>query len=333
MLNVYLTIDVELWSPGWQLGPDALSIAFNTYILGKTAAGEFGLKYQLDIINDAGLNAVCFIEPLFTKASGLAYLTEIVDICQQGGNEIQLHAHPEWLKHAAPDFNGIDFSERYLLSQFNQQEQYEIITEAKDILAGVINHKLSAFRAGSFAANADTLAALSQAGILIDSSFNPSMPSPDHGFTKSADAVNAPFCLGGVTEIPMTVYKTHNNSLRHTQIAACTYKELQTLLLKSFEAGHSDVIILSHSAELLDGSRSRKDARNINTLRKLVAFIAANPDKFSCKVFNDISPAADMTLADHRPIALGIGYSIHRAIEKTTGLIHSRLSHYTEQYK
>jgi hypothetical protein len=324
MLNVYLTIDVEIWSPGWELDTDSLKRAFETYILGKTNDGEFGLKYQLDIINDAGLTAVCFVEPLFTKATGTAYLRQIVDICSKRGNEIQLHAHPEWLKHAAADFQGIDFSERYLLSQFTRQEQYQIIAEARDILATVTDSGITAFRAGSFAANIDTLAALNQAGIKLDSSYNASMPSPDHGFTQANNAVNAPFCRGGVTEIPMTVYRTHNNSLRHTQIAACTFKELKSLLLKSFDSGHTDVVILSHSAELLDGSRSRKDPRNIETLTKLVSFIAANPDKFRCKVFNDITQAKETPPAAIPTIKLGLGYTMHRVIEKTTWLIQSK---------
>ena len=324
MLNVYLTIDVELWSPGWQLGPDALSNAFDTYILGKTENGNYGLQYQLDIINDAGLTAVCFVEPLFTKAAGTGYLSQIVDICRQRGNEIQLHAHPEWLKHAAPDFKGIDFSERYLLSQFSQQEQCEIITEARDILASVTDCKISAFRAGSFAANTATLAALSQAGIALDSSYNPSMPSPDNGFTEECHAANARFRQADVTEIPMTVYKTHNNTLRHSQLAACTFKELRSLLLKSYQAGHSDFVILSHSAELLDGSRRRKDPGNIATLVKLVAFIAANQDKFRCKLFNEIiNTDADLPAA--KPLVkLGVNYSLHRAVAKITRLIQAR---------
>lgn len=324
MLNVYLTIDVELWSPGWKLDSDALKKAFDTYILGKTASGNFGLQYQLDIINDAGLTAVCFIEPLFTKATGTDYLHQIVNICRRRGNEIQLHAHPEWLKHAAADFHGIDFSERYLLSQFNQLEQYQIISEAKDILTSVTENDITAFRAGSFAANTTTLTALNLAGIKLDSSYNPSMPSPDNGFTERENPINARFRQAGVTEIPMTVYKTHNNSLRHTQLAACTFKELSSLLLKSHEAGHSDFVILSHSAELLDGSRSKKDLRNIGTLIKLVTFIADNPDKFKCKLFNEINTNDKILPAAKPPVKLGAYYSLYRAVEKMARLIQSR---------
>ena len=83
-------------------------------------------------------------------------------------------------------------------------------------------------------------------------------------------------------------------------------------------------MILSHSAELLDGSRRRKDPGNIATLVKLVAFIAANQDKFRCKLFNEIiNTDADLPAA--KPLVkLGVNYSLHRAVAKITRLIQAR---------
>lgn len=314
MLNIYFTIDVEVWSPGWKLDKASLQSAYNTYIVGKTPQGEYGLDFQLSILNDAGLKAVCFVEPLFSKAAGKDFLINIVEKCAKGGNDIQLHAHPEWLKHGCPEFKNIDFSNRYLLNQFTLDEQFEIIKEAKSLLASASGKNIQAFRAGSFCANADTLQALRMNDILIDSSYNPSMAVFDHGFNQNKDSFNATFEQNGVLELPMTVYHTYNNSLRHAQLTACTFSEMKALLLKAYNAGYTDFVILSHSVELLDRSRRKADRNNIKNLKSLVQFIVNNSDKFRC---TDMSSLSCNNIAKQKSLQLNFAYSLHRALEKS----------------
>lgn len=321
MLNVYLTIDVEVWSPHWRLEPAALQQAYDTYILGRTAKGDFGLPYQLDVMNSANLTAVCFVEPLFSKVAGQHYLADIIKLCQLGSNDIQLHAHPEWLKHGVSDFQQIDFSQRYLLSEFTLSEQRLIIAEAKRLLEQETNRPVAAFRAGSFSANANTLIALQQLGIAIDSSFNLSMPTDQHGFLYHSNQPNAIFLQQDVVEYPMTVYKTYNNSLRHAQLAACTFQELKALLEHALKTGQRDFVILSHSVEMLDGARKSVDKGTLDTFLRTVEFLQRQPDKYACQSF---SATAQPLLQSQELTKLHAGYTLHRTLSKVIHQLSSK---------
>lgn len=316
MLNVYLTIDVEVWSSGWKCDSESLQQAYQKYIVGRTRKGDFGLAYQLGVINSANLAAVCFVEPLFSKVAGDNYLSDIINICRSGNNDIQLHAHPEWLRYGFGDFRQIDFDGRYVLSQFNFEEQLLIIAEAKRLLERHTKQAVGAFRAGGFSANLTTLKALHQLGIAIDSSFNFSMPVLRHGFVHHPTCPNSVFKQHGVLEYPMTVYRTHNNTLRHAQLAACTFQELKKLLEQAYATKQRDFVILSHSVEMLDGARRSVDRGILSTFLRLIDFLHHQPEKYACKVFSEhnvdsvpYSSVAELT-------RLHAGYTLHRVLRK-----------------
>src|SRR5262245_45849922 len=104
MLDVFLTVDTELWpfSRGWPTVPLApehrdFTREIDFYFHGNTRKGEFGVPYQLECLKQHGLRATYFVESLFASAVGMQPLREIVSVIHQAGQEVQLHAHPEWL--------------------------------------------------------------------------------------------------------------------------------------------------------------------------------------------------------------------------------------------
>jgi hypothetical protein len=99
MLNVFITVDTEVYPllPNWRETGLAGDIARD--FDGQTSKGDFGLRYQLQMLNEYGLKAVYFVEPLFASAVGLEPLRKVVDLISKYGHEVQLHIHPEWLEH------------------------------------------------------------------------------------------------------------------------------------------------------------------------------------------------------------------------------------------
>ena len=91
MLDVFFTIDVEVWCDGWKDIDRRFPAAFKRYIYGPN--GRHGLPDQLRRLSDHGLKAVCFVEPLFAGRFGQAPLTEIVSMIEGSGHEAQLHLH------------------------------------------------------------------------------------------------------------------------------------------------------------------------------------------------------------------------------------------------
>ena len=70
MMDVFLTVDVEVWCDGWDDIDAKFPDAFQRYIYGPTSRGDYGLPYQLRQLQDHGLTGVFFVEPLFSTRFG-----------------------------------------------------------------------------------------------------------------------------------------------------------------------------------------------------------------------------------------------------------------------
>ncbi|MDQ6679954.1 MAG: polysaccharide deacetylase, partial [Pseudomonadota bacterium] len=151
--------------------------------------------------------------------------------------------------------------------------------------------EIDAFRAGSFGFNRDTLLALARLGIPIDSSYNATAFGLNSGVLPGTTIVDAVRC-DGVTEYPMTVFSDGTGSLRHTQLTACSYRELEGLLWQALEAGRDSFVILSHSFELLNRAMDRPDDLVVKRFRKLCWFLDQNRDSFCVRGFSGLRPEA-----------------------------------------
>ena len=60
-MKVYLTIDTEVWCNGWEAIDDQFPLAFQRYVYGRSAHGDFALPKTLEILNRFGLTAVFFV--------------------------------------------------------------------------------------------------------------------------------------------------------------------------------------------------------------------------------------------------------------------------------
>lgn len=290
MLDVFLTIDVEVWCNGWRNIDERFTSAFDRYIYGTTPQGQFGLPYQLKVMNDHGLTSVCFIEPLFSGRFGQQPLDEIVGIVCEAGHEPQLHMHPEWVDEArTPLLEGMT-GKRPNMRDYSVAEQTSLIAIGRQMLARAGAPGVNAFRAGSFGFNRDTLEALAANGIMYDSSYNTTLLGSTSG-VRPGESVWWPFECSGVFEYPMTVFDDGTRKLRHTQLTACSFSEMEKLLWDALEAGYTSFVILSHSFELLNGgSRDRSDPVAINRFRKLCAFLGKNRDSFCVRGFQGMEP-------------------------------------------
>ena len=288
MLNVFFTIDVEVWCNGWKNIDDRFANSFDRYIHGTTPQGSFGLPYQFQVMNDHGLTSVCFVEPLFSARFGQAPLDEIVGLVNEAGHETQLHLHPEWVDEArTPLLEGVT-RKRPNLRDYSVAEQTSLIASGLEMLARAGAPQVNALRAGGFGFNRDTLDALAANAVPFDSSYNATMHGPESG-VRPGELAWAPFECAGVQEYPMSVFDDGTGTLRHVQLTACSLSEMEHLLWQALETGHSSLVILSHSFELLNGgSRDRSDPVAIRRFRKLCAFLDRHRDVFKVRGFQGL---------------------------------------------
>lgn len=289
MLNVFFTVDVEIWCDGWLGIDEKFPSAFRKYIYGPTARGNFGLPYQLDVLTDHGLTGVFFVEPLFSTRFGSQPLAEVVGLLRDKAQEVQLHLHTEWVDESKQPLLENIHTKRQHLRFFSAEEQAILIAAGRGLLNNAGAGDINAFRAGSFAFNADTLHALASNGIAFDSSYNASAFGADSGVMPGVTVVEPIECLG-VYEYPMTVFNDGSRSLRHVQLTACSSSEIEGLLWQALERGRTSFVILSHNFELLNRFKDRPDEVVVRRFRKLCTFLDKHRDVFRVRGFQGLKP-------------------------------------------
>jgi hypothetical protein len=291
MTKVFFSTDTEIWCDGWQNLDERFPEAFRRYVYGPTKNGDFGLNYQLKVLNDHGLKGTFFVEPLFALRFGLDPLSEIVSIILDAGQEIQLHMHTEWIDEVKenPLFPEIR-EKRQHLAYFNFEQQKRLIAEGKRLLVAAGAPTPVAFRAGSFAMNRDTLRALVANDIFIDSSYNSLKADDFQGRISDELLLFQPLQVDGVTEYPLTVYQDRPNHYRPAAVCACSTSELTGLLNHAAQENWDSVVILSHNFELLTPSRTHSDSIVKRRFNKLCHFLEHAQDRLPTTFFRELTP-------------------------------------------
>jgi hypothetical protein len=278
LLDVFLTVDVEIWPDDWDLDKGRFRRYFERYILGGPSG--HGLPFQLRLLEEYGLKANFFVEPLFAWEYGHEPLAEIVSLIRGGGQEVQLHLHTEWVGKSThpilPGRSGLH------LRDYPEDEQARLIGMGLEYLRACGANEICAFRAGNFGANRDTLRALVHNGIPIDSSYN-------RGCRVSPmldDVITRPTLIGGVREYPVTVYRAWPGRLRHAQIGASGYYELAGVLRQAVQDSNP-VVVFWHSAELLNAGRTRGDALAVRRFEKFCRMLAAQRGQLRTRWFSE----------------------------------------------
>lgn len=293
-MDVFFTVDVEIWCDGWSGLDSRFPVAFEQYVHGRTRHGDAGLGYQTSVLRDAGLRGVFFVEPLFSMRFGQGPLQQIVELLQGADQEVQLHLHPEWIDEVSPSLVPLPERgprKRPLLRQYPATDQAVMIQRGIELLAAAGAPSVNAFRAGSFGFNADTLLALEQCGICIDSSYNATLHGPESGVEPGRMPTDV-FRSGGMIELPMTVFDDGFGRLRHVQLGACSWAELEGLLWQAAEQGRHTFVILSHNFELLSPSKARIDPVVRSRFLSLTRFLDRHRDVFQTRGLSDWTPPA-----------------------------------------
>ncbi len=290
MLDVFITIDTEfypLW-PDWRTAGLGRDIDRDLY--GKTERGEFGVSYQLDVLAAHGLKATFFVEGLCASAAGDEVLRRLVGEIQSKGQEVQLHLHPEWLQWMGNP--PIPSQGRELIAEFSASEQRQLIGIARENVVRAGAENIMAFRAGDYAAGANTLEALADNGIRIDTSYN-ACHAKSLADVSELEGAQQPVEVSRVWEFPVAVWSDGLGSHRPAQLCSCSASEMQGSLVSAWKNGWKCFVIVSHSFELLKKRRQRAsrpmpDPMVVRRFTQLCEFLQANNDKFRTGHFRDV---------------------------------------------
>lgn len=289
MLDVFFTVDVEVWCGSWQNLDVRFPRAFQQYVYGKTQQGEYGLRYILKQLREHDLLGVFFVEPLFATRFGLEPLAEIVSLIREFDQEVQLHLHTEWVSESLVPLIEEANRKRQFLRYFSLEEQTTLIAAGIQLVERAGGGKVNAFRAGSFGFNRESLSALAANHIVFDTSYNASMFGLDSGVLPG-QALFEPIECDKVIEYPMTVFDDGTAKLRHVQLGACSSKEIEGLLWQALESERKAFVMLSHNFELLNGAKDRPDSIMIKRFSDVCHFLDKNRDSFRMRGFQNLEP-------------------------------------------
>jgi hypothetical protein len=288
MLDVFFTVDVEVWCDGWDGLDRKFPDSFRRYVYGPTPKGDYALPFKLQLLQDHGLKGVFFVEPLFATRFGMDPLREIIELIAPGDQEIQLHLHSEWVDEAPAPLFPENRTKRQFMRDFSREEQVVLIRAGLQLLLEGGAGRANAFRAGSFGFNRDTLFALASNEIPFDSSYNAAMTGSSSGVAPGRVLVE-PLFDAGVYEYPLTVFDDGTQKLRPVQLTACSWREMEQLLWQALESGRRSFVMLSHNFELMTPAKTRPDPIVVKRFRQLCAFLDRNRDCFRTTGFRELT--------------------------------------------
>ena len=270
--RVFITIDTE-YSSGLYTGPGAVDRAENyaRSIACITPEGRSGITHKLELLKRSGQKAVFFVDPMPALVWGVAAIEDIVGPILEGGQDVQLHCHTEWLAIAGSANPLPSKAVGTNLFDFPFEEQCRVLDYARSTLMAAGAPAPVAFRAGNYGANDDTLRALAATGLHYDSSHCPALPAAASRISLGSEDRD-PLGHMGVLEVPVGAIATLGGGLRHAQITALTLSEMLAAIRHARDTGRTSFTLVSHSFELIN---RRKLAVNHVVRRRFAGLVRA----------------------------------------------------------
>jgi hypothetical protein len=312
-MKVHVTFDVEVWCNSWNDLDVRFPTAFDRYCYGRSKAGEYALPKTLEVMRTYGLVGVFFVEPLFAARFGERWLATIVDLIAAAGQDVQLHLHPEWTDEINPPPIADVSRKRQHLVHYTEAEQSSLIAIGRCLLERAKGAPVHAFRAGSFAANADTYRALRSNGLLVDSSLNASYDY-SAGSIDGMDRFTSRRTIEGVEVYPVTAMRDGFGRLRAAQINGCSFGEMRAALVDAERAGVEHFVIVSHNFDLMKPSSCAPDRIVVQRFETLARFLAQQPERFQVEPFPK-EPSGRVARSERRP-AVAPWQTVRRYLEQ-----------------
>jgi peptidoglycan/xylan/chitin deacetylase (PgdA/CDA1 family) len=291
MTCVYITVDTEYSSSlANRPGPVDRAENFARSIAGMTPEGPRGLPHKLALLEKYGQRAVFFVDPMPALVWGTAAIEDVVGPILEAGQDVQLHCHTEWLAHAGAGtpFPGLKGRN---IKDFPFEEQCRILDWARETLIAAGAPKPTAFRAGNYGANRDTLRALSELDIKFDTSFTPAI-AKGHCEIPLSEEATQPLLMEGVIEVPVGCMRDATGRLRHAQITALSLREMTLSLIHARDTGLPGFTFVSHSFEL------------VNRRRLSVNRLVRNRFEGLCRALGNLHGVRSATYRDDPPLRL-----------------------------
>ena len=303
--NVFITVDTEHSIGGAFADPTLKPVGNDRRIYGRIGGQEYGIGLIMDIADRYGLKVTFFVEVFNKYFFGEGETREVVETILRRGHDVQLHLHPNYLNFTLDNPREVRFSD--LIGEYPLAQQIKILGEARQLLEKYGAPQVTAFRAGCFGANVDTLEALAKNGFLIDSSYNGAFLGgpclmPDWG-------INDLMMRDGIYEFPVTNFR-EATGLRAARrmpldINGVSFEEMRHVMQACRADGPRHLTVILHSFSFVRAydvqyRKMRPRTHVIRRFEKLCRFLAENTKDFRVRTFGGIKSHELQAMAHDR---------------------------------
>lgn len=288
--DICLTIDTEFSINGAFAHPDSCKPLGEARVHCPVDGEDQGLGFLLHTLGETGLKATFFVETVHVAYFGDAPMGRVVETLLKNDQDLQLHLHPCWQTFEDPAW-------RDKVAQAPPSDQSAL--QPVETLCTLLDQGIRTFadwgvrrpvalRTGNLSAGPNVYEAMARSGLPLGSNVAFGYAPPADPSLRLMGGVHP---VGEVVEIPVLSYLQLTlgrwSKRRMLAITAASWPETKALLLAARKAGVSPVVILTHPFEFIKspGGADRVNRINQERLRKLCAFIAANPKSFRAATF------------------------------------------------
>lgn len=191
-----LTVDTEA------LPKRAVTDHVKRLIWGEYDNGVAGVREMSSIGDEFGAKHIFFVD-MCGAYGRREEIRAVIRWLDQNGQDVQLHAHPEYLPDDFWKETPFKIEPRYLNQYTDSVKEEFLLSHFAAEISAVTGKKINAFRAGSFRWNATTLRTLAKLGIPL--SFSNTTAAMNIGQNPYSAPTNKPFqWSNGIIEIPVT---------------------------------------------------------------------------------------------------------------------------------
>lgn len=243
-------------------------------ITGEGLTGNPGIHKILDITEQYGFKSNVFLDVYNHHNFQPGVLQSIAQSIYDRGHEVELHTHPDYAKH-------LDFYKGYIY-KYPLEGQIRIMEYGKNLIYEWTGEYLVAHRGGSYAMNEDTLNALYEVGIPIDSSL---YFQHKNNQLKEAFTINKVSFYARTIEVPVTLVRIakSDGSYRNSKfdIDAHSYDQLIKVIQSAKGNNLPTLTLFLHSFSFI--RRNTKKARDEDDPRALFRSLSRNRS-FKCEI-------------------------------------------------
>lgn len=284
-VNVFLTVDTEHSIGGAFQNPALKPVGSNRRVFCHFNKKTYGIPLIMDIADRFGLRMTFFVEALSSLYFGIQETRKICESILDRRHEVQLHVHPNFLNFSLPEPRTKKHSDT--IGVYSLNRQIEILGDAKERLENCGVKPVTAFRAGNYGANMDTLKALKSIGIFVDCSYNQACVGTSCLLPDLQ--VNDLYLLDDVHELPVTnfteYFMHYNGRMKYLDMNGVSASQTIHLLAQAAENGPGHITLVMHSFSFIksfDAQYTRVRVRHflIKEFEAICRFLAENSQIF-----------------------------------------------------